>query len=131
MRGLLALAFLGVVSGCASSGDAYSNRWDGLAKQHFRLIATAEGAAWEQAFLPVHNAFWRDVYASCAGQAASSGLTSFRAIAVVDKTGIVTEFLTMPNSRHLGCFSAQMVGRQYPAPPTAPFYEVFEVSLVN
>ena len=131
MRGLLVAILLGLLSGCASSGDAYSNRWEQLSAEHYRLVATVEGAAWEQAFLPVHNTFWRDVYSSCIGEAKKTGIANFRALAVIDGTGTVTELLTMPNSNHLNCFSEQMVGRKYPAPPIAPFYEVLLVSLEN
>ena len=129
MKFLYVAILLGILSGCASSGDAYSSRWAQLSAEHRRLVATAEGSAWQQAFLPVHNAFWRDVYSSCIGKAKNSGVAYFRALAVIDGTGTVTEVLAKPNSNHFSCFSKQMVGRKYPAPPVAPFYEVFLIML--
>ena len=60
-----------------------------------------------------------------------AGIATFRAVAVIDATGRVSEFLPMPNSPHLKCFTNNMVGKQYPAPPVSPFYELFEISLTD
>jgi len=129
MRGLLTLVLFSALSGCANSNDNYSNRFEDLTRQHYRLTAMDDGAAWEKASLPVHNSFWMDVLSTCTGQAKDGGISRFDAIAVIDKDGAVTEFLTMPKSEHLRCFSVEMIGRQYPAPPTAPFYQLFKVTL--
>lgn len=128
MRKLL-IASLAALAGCASNGAPYSARWHELSAEHHRQIATSEGAAWERSFLGAHNLFWRDVYNTCAGQARAAGITEFSAVAVVGQDGVIEEFLNMPKSPHLDCFAKQMVGRQYPAPPVAPFYELFNFKI--
>ena len=52
---------------------------------------------------------------------------AFAAIAVIDSSGTINEFLPMPNSAHLRCFTTEMVGRKYPKPPVSPFYERFRI----
>ena len=80
--------------------------------------------------LPVHNGFWPEVIRTCATQAEQGGIERFRAVAVIDGVGVVTEYLINPSNPHVECFAKQMIGRKYPAPPSAPFYEVYTVTLV-
>jgi hypothetical protein len=79
--------------------------------------------------LPVHNAFWPQVIEACGPQAQAAGITSFKAVAAISSTGVITEYLPEPDSNVLECFSKQMVGRKYPAPPESPFYELYTVNL--
>ncbi len=71
------------------------------------------------------------MYEQCIDGGRKEGLESFRAIAVVDANGVVTKFLALPNSENLACFAKEMVGRRYPAPPTAPLYERYTIFVVS
>jgi hypothetical protein len=128
MRRMIAIMILGTLSASALGVEGYSERWERVSAKHDLLIATDEGAAYERKLVSVHNSFWRDVYAACNAQGRREGVKFFRAIAVVDEAGTVTEFLPNPNSPHFRCFVEQMVGRNYPAPPVAPFYERFKIT---
>lgn len=114
-----------------AGGDEYEREWDRLSAAHDRLIATEAGRDYERRLTEVHNRFWQSLYAQCIDGARRQGLTSFRAIAVVDENGTVTKFLTMPDSENLTCFAKGMVGRRYPPPPTVPFYERFRIFVVG
>jgi len=81
--------------------------------------------------LPVHNSFWARVAATCAPQARAAGITSFQAIAAVNGSGVITEYLVHPEAPALQCFSKHMVGRKYPSPPESPLYELFSVNLAR
>ncbi len=127
-RRVVAMA-LGLLSGSAIGAEEYSARWERISAEHDRLIATDKGAAYERELLPVHNSFWRDVHKACSAEAKREELEMFRAIAVVDERGTITEFLPNPDSPHFKCFTDQMVGRAYPVPPVAPFYERIKIGL--
>jgi hypothetical protein len=122
-------AILLLAVSAAQSSDTYSNNWERMSAEHDRLISTPAGRDYEQRLIEVHNTFWRDVYALCIADARREAISVFRAIAVIDSEGAVTEFLPMPNSRHLSCFTKNMVGRRYPRPPAVPFYERFKIYL--
>jgi hypothetical protein len=125
-------AFVALLATAASAGDdEYEREWTRLSAAHDRLIATEAGRDYERRLTEVHNGFWQSLYAQCIDGARKQGLTSFRAIAVVDENGTVTKFLTLPNRENLACFAKGMVGRRYPAPPTAPFYERFSIFVVG
>jgi hypothetical protein len=125
-------AFVALLATAArADGEEYKREWDRLSAAHDRLIATEAGRDYERRLTEVHNRFWQSLYAQCIDGARKEGLTSFRAIAVVDENGTVTKFLTMPNSENLACFAKGMVGRRYPAPPTTPFYERFRILVVD
>ncbi|TZF87784.1 hypothetical protein [Cognatilysobacter lacus] len=79
--------------------------------------------------LPIHNAFWAGVVDVCGPQMRAAGIEKFQAVAVISADGTVTEYLPDSSAPPLRCFSKQMVGRKYPAPPQAPFYERYTVSL--
>lgn len=129
MRILIAAAFLGLLSASAPGEDDYDSVWELASAEHDRLVATAAGAAYEAQLLPVHRAFWSEVYLACLDEASKTGLDQFRAIAVIDETGSVRDFLAMPNNPHFDCFAEWMVGKQYPVPPAAPFYQRFRIGL--
>lgn len=128
----LAVTFLIFAAG-SSSGQAApaADRWQQLATEGDRLTSTFQGMMWERRMLSIHNGFWADVYRTCAPQARQAGVESFKAVAVIDSEGFVKEYLLNPNSPHLACFANQMIGRQYPAPPTVPFYEVYTVKVAS
>ncbi|MBN6152751.1 hypothetical protein JR065_20690 [Xanthomonas sp. AmX2] len=126
----IALTFLILLAGSSGSASA-TDRWHQLADEGRRLTSTFQGIAWEQRMLPIHNGFWPDVYRACAPQARQAGIDSFRAVAVIDGTGTIKEYLINPSTPHLACFSKQMVGRKYPAPPSSPFYEVYTIEVVS
>lgn len=125
LHGLLSVA----VAACFISQAVASDRWTKLAEESERLTSTPSGRAWEHQMLSAHTQFWPDVYKECSAQAAESGIKRFSAIAVIDSSGMAKEFLISPDSPHLDCFSRSMVGRKYPAPPSAPFYELFKINL--
>ena len=102
-----------------------------MSAAHDRLVATEAGRDYERRLIEVHNTFWRFVYERCIEGVRKESLESFRAIAVVDGNGVVTKFLTLPKSENLACFTKEMVGRRYPAPPTASFYERFVIFVVS
>jgi outer membrane murein-binding lipoprotein Lpp len=122
---VLALA----LAGCSSKPAPAQDRWHQLASKADELTSTFRGVAWEQKMLPVHNAFWPQVVSACSSQAQAAGITSFKAVAAISSAGVITEYLPDPNSRALECFSKQMVGRKYPAPPESPFFELYTVNL--
>jgi len=125
----LATTALFAVSSAAlgATADEYEREWARFSAAHERLIATDAGRDYERRLIDVHNTFWASIYAHCSGDAKKEGLASFRAIAVIDSNGIVTRFLTLPNSQNLACFTKGMVGRHYPAPPSVPFYERYTI----
>lgn len=125
--GILILALS--VSAVAVTATDYAKEWSRMSAEHERLIATPAGQNYERRLVDVHNAFWRAIYVQCSPSAKKEGVGSFRAIAVIDRQGAVTQFLPMPNSQNFSCFSEQMVGKRYPAPPSAPFYERFTINL--
>jgi hypothetical protein len=129
MRRLVAAALLGLLPTAVLGADDYDRAWDLASAEHDRLIATAAGAEYEAQLLPVHRAFWSDVYLECLDEARKTGLDHFRALAVIDETGAVRDFLAMPNNPHFDCFAEWMVGKQYPVPPVAPFYQRFRIGL--
>jgi hypothetical protein len=125
----LAMTALFAVSGVAlgASADEYEREWARLSAVHDRLIATDGGRDYERRLIDVQNTFWASIYAQCSADARKEGLASFRAIAVIDGNGVVTRFLTLPNSQNLACFTKGMVGRHYPVPPSVPFYERYMI----
>jgi hypothetical protein len=119
------------ISAAPVAADDYVKEWNQMSAEHDRLIATSAGQRYERQLVDVHNTFWRAIYVQCSPSARKEGVASFRAIAVIDRQGAVKQFLPMPNSQHFSCFSEHMVGRRYPAPPSAPFYERFTINLAD
>ncbi len=113
----------------AMADDSYVGRWDTLWNAHSRLTATPNGAIYERRLIAAHNLFWRDITRRCSAEAVEAGMARFRGVAVVNKEGVVTEFVLMPNDASLQCFSKEMVGRKYPKPPKSIFYQAFVVNL--
>jgi hypothetical protein len=129
-----------VLSGCANSSsvtsnseaadDRYGARWERLSDQAHQFEATRkEAAPYLKELVAAHNLFWGDVNRRCRSEAQDAGIRHFSAMAVIDRAGRITEFLPMPNSPHLRCYTTEMVGRVYPPPPITPFYERFEIGL--
>jgi hypothetical protein len=127
-----------ILSGCANPGNkqprpeastAYLARWQDLSVQVDRVLSTAAGVAYEHELLAAHNVFWPDVTRKCRGEAQNEPVERFSAIAVIDRDGMITEFLPIPNSPHFRCYTAEMIGRQYPKPPISPFYERFHIAI--
>lgn len=116
-------------AGAHGADDDYAKAWELASAEHDRLIATAAGAAYEAELLPVHKSFWSEVYLACLDEAGKTGLEQFLAIAVIDQDGKVRDFLPMPDNPHLECFTEWMVGKKYPPPPEAPFYQRFRIGL--
>lgn len=131
MRLLLAIPFVLVVfmSSADCSAAAPTDRWDRLKDESDRQTSTFRGMLWEREMLLAHNTFWTQVYQACAPEARAAGVSGFKAVATVDRLGKVTEYLVNPSVPALRCFTTQMVGRQYPKSPTAPFYEVYGVTI--
>jgi hypothetical protein len=117
------------ISAVAVTADDYAKEWNRMSAEHERLIAAPAGQSYERQLVDVHNKFWRGIYVQCSPSAKKEGVASFRAIAVIDRQGAVTHFLPMPNSQNFSCFSERMVGKRYPPPPSAPFYERFTINL--
>lgn len=129
MRKALLMALLALLASPAVAGEAKSERWKTLWDKQAVQTATWEGASYEQRLITTHNTFWSSVYAKCARTAKSAGIDDFSAVAVIDAEGKITEFVIFPDNPALRCFSEDMVGRRYPAPPVAPFHEGFSVTL--
>ena len=123
------MTLLALMASPAVSGEAKSERWKTLWDKQAAQTATWEGASYEQRLIATHNTFWANVYAQCAGKAKSAGIDEFSAVAVIDAEGKITEFVILSDNPALKCFSEDMVGRRYPAPPVAPFHEGFTVTL--
>jgi hypothetical protein len=119
------------ISAVAVTAGDYAKEWNRMSAEHERLIATAAGQRYERQLVDVHNTFWRAIYVECSPSAKKEGVASFRAIAVIGRKGAVMQFLPMPNSQNFSCFSERMVGKQYPPPPSAPFYERFTINLAD
>lgn len=119
------------ISALAVTAEGYTKEWNRMSAEHERLIATPAGQGYERQLVDVHNTFWRSIYVQCSPSAKKEGVTSFRAIAVIDRQGAVKQFLPMPNRQNFSCFSERMVGKRYPPPPTAPFYERFTINLTD
>jgi hypothetical protein len=131
MRRLLAISFVLVVfmSSADCSSLSSTDRWNQLKDESDRQTSTFRGMLWEREMIVVHNQFWAQLYQACAPEARAAGIGNFKAIAIVDRHGKVSEYLVNPNVPALRCFATQMVGRQYPEPPMAPFYEVYGVTI--
>jgi hypothetical protein len=129
----LALTLLASLSACSAGAppadDAQLDHWHQLEAKGKRLTATFRGSFWERRMLPVHNEFWPQITGLCAPKAKAAGIRQFSAVATISSSGEVTEYLINPEHPALKCFSEQMVGRKYPAPPETPFYEVYTVNL--
>ncbi|TDR47757.1 hypothetical protein DFR29_102419 [Tahibacter aquaticus] len=124
---LISLVLLALSS--SASGEDYVDRWARLANEHLSMVKSEPGKSYEAEFVKAHNRFWRGVYDKCEAKALRAGVAKFSAVAVVDAEGAVVEFLTMPDALSLACFTKAMVGKRYPAPPVAPFYELITVKL--
>ncbi|MGR4877076.1 hypothetical protein [Pseudoxanthomonas sp. LARHCG66] len=123
----LALSALGVSPALGS--EPIPERWNRMWNTQDLLSETPEGVVYQRQMLVLHNRFWRDVYKKCAGVAWSAGIKQFRAVAVVDAGGTITEFAIFPEREALGCFSKEIVGKTYPSPPAVPYYAGFVVKL--
>jgi hypothetical protein len=130
-KALLRCCFLLAIVLVISSANAedYAGRWVRLANEHVALVKVEPGKSYEARFVEGHNTFWREISAKCEDKAVEAGLEKFSAILVIDKAGVVKEFLTAPHTPRLSCYVEEMVGRRYPAPPSAPFYEMLIVRL--
>jgi len=129
MRRPIVVVLLMFLSDAARGADDYDRAWELASAECDRLVSTEAGAAYEAQLLPVHQSFWSEVYLACLDEAGKTGLAQFRAIAVIDATGTVRDFLAMPNNPHFDCFAEWMVGKKYPVPQVAPFYERFRIGL--
>jgi hypothetical protein len=124
---LIAATFLYFSS--IAHAENYTEKWEGLSEKHYEMIKGEPGKSYEVELINSHNTFWKDVYKKCNRSAKKAKLKSFSAIAVVDASGLITEFLTMPDNRHFKCYRRAMVGKRYPRPPIAPFYELYEIGV--
>ncbi len=129
MRFILNLALLGLLPVPVVATDTATHDWKTLWDKQASLTATPSGASYERKLISVHNSFWADVYEKCSAAATKAQIYEFSAVAVIDKSGKVADFILMPNDDNLDCFTSQMVGRKYPPPPVAPFYEGFRIKL--
>lgn len=125
---LIAGIFLSFAFPVFGSSDQ-SERWESLWEKQAAQTASWSGASYEQRLIASHNTFWPGLYAKCAGAAKRAGIKAFKAVAVIDAKGNVSEFVVFSKDKALNCFVEEMVGKQYPAPPVAPFHEGFEITL--
>lgn len=125
---LLPVALL-VVSCASHRSSAAPDEWQRLEAEGNRQTSKREGKIWEYRMLPVHNGFWAKVHDTCAPKARVAGIDSFKAVAIIDRDGVIQQFLTQPDAKALDCFSRQIAGNRYPPPPEALFYEVINVKL--
>jgi hypothetical protein len=113
----------------ALAQESYQERWIRLADAHAALVADAAGSAFQARLLEQHEGIARDVEARCGRAGRRSGMASFQAVIVIAADGRVLELLPMPGSPHFRCFEKEMQDQRYPAPPTAPFYQVVRFTL--
>jgi hypothetical protein len=123
----LGACLLLVIHGSAAG----ASEWDRMVAEHDKVVARESGQAYERRLVDAHNVFWKGVFDKCKDAAVRGGLKRFDAIAVVDARGRITAFPTKPDSPHLKCFRDEMVGREYPKPPVAPYYEVIGIALTR
>ena len=128
MRRFVIIAFV-LLAGCPTQRMPPRDHWHRLAAEADRMTSTFRGIAWEQDMLPVHNAFWAGIVASCGPGARTAGVPKFEAIAVINRDGVVADYLPNPDVPALQCFTKQMTGRKYPAPPESPFYARYTIDL--
>jgi hypothetical protein len=95
----------------------YFAKWKTLFDESERLERTEAGKKYSPRMLEAHNAFYRKVYKDCEAEARKSGEAMFLAIAIVSKTGIIEQYLSMPPRPEYACFAKKIVGRSYPKPP--------------
>lgn len=128
LRPALLLASL-VLAPTAWAQESYEERWIRLADAHAALVAEAGGRDFQARLLAQHEAVAREVEARCGRTGRRSGMASFQAVIVIAADGRVQELLPMPRSPHFRCFEKEMQRQRYPAPPTAPFYQVVRFAL--
>lgn len=112
-----------------SAVDPYDARWERLSTRYDQLISTTQGQLYEDSIVDIHNSFWKAISEKCSPIGAQTNLSSFRAIAVLDQFGVIVEFLPLPNRTELSCFTTEMVGHRYPAPPFAPYLVRYSIDL--
>jgi hypothetical protein len=113
----------------ALGNDAQSERWEYLWEQQALQTATWAGASYERRLIVTHNTFWPAIHAKCGAPARLAGVQAFKAVAVIDANGEVSEFVVFSKDKALRCFVEEMVGKKYPAPPFAPFHEGFQMTV--
>ncbi|MFA6903563.1 MAG: hypothetical protein WC236_10815 [Gallionellaceae bacterium] len=118
-----------LLSSTAQAGEHYTEKWHQMESEHFALVATEIGKKYEDALVTEHNNFWPAIYEQCHKQAAKAKRKSFEAIAVVNSSGSITAFHTMPKNNNYACFTRNMIGKKYPKPPVSPFYELIQIVL--
>jgi hypothetical protein len=129
MRGMLIAGLSLSFALPAVGNDTKSERWEYLWEKQALQTATWAGASYEQRLIASHNTFWPGVHAKCGEAARRAGVRTFKAVAVIDAKGNVSEFVIFSKEKALSCFAKEMVGKKYPAPPTAPFHEGFQITL--
>ena len=117
------------LSSAAQASELYSEKWHRMESEHFALISTELGKSYENALVNEHNNFWPAIYEQCHKQAEKAKRKSFEAIAVINSSGIIAAFYTLPKSKNYACFTRNMIGKKYPKPPVSPFYEVIQIVL--
>lgn len=119
---LLVSATLNVLA----NDDSYESRWEKLSIAYEKQFAIPQGEIYERSTLNTLNGFWAGVNAKCSIRPPAIA-SSFEAIAIISKSGVITEFLPMPNDPKFSCYTKEMVGRTYPAPPTDSYLVRFIV----
>jgi hypothetical protein len=127
----LVLACAASYSVLAKDTSSYIERWQRLSHVTENMLGTPEGNEYNHVLLQVHNTFFPDIAEKCIARAKNVGANSFDAIVAIDASGLVMDFLPLPDSENLHCFTDSMVGKRYPPPPSAPFYVRFTVLLNN
>jgi hypothetical protein len=113
----------------AVAQESYEQRWIRLADAHAALVAEEAGSAYQARLLEQHEGVARSVEERCGRAGRRSGMASFQAVMVLAADGRVEELLPMPRSPHFRCFEKEMQRQRFPAPPTAPFYQVLRFDL--
>jgi hypothetical protein len=111
--------------------NTYDVRWRRLSGDADRLTNTSSGQMYERSITTVHNKFWAGVVAKCGEIATRAGISQFQAIAVIDQSGEIAEFLPMPNTQPLNCIVKEMIGRHYPAPPSQSYLIRYSIDLTT
>jgi hypothetical protein len=129
LRPLLLLAGLALPVLPVLAQESYEERWIRLADAHAALVAEEAGSAFQARLLEQQAGIARSVEERCGRAGRRSGMASFQAVMVLAADGRVEELLPMPRSPHFRCFEKEMQRQRFPAPPSAPFYQVLRFDL--
>ena len=114
---------------CVPDTDAKAPKKSEVAG-HLAILSMNEAdLKYSESFFAAHRRIWPVVERKCSSDATRANLESFEALIVIDRMGRATDFFTLPNSPYFDCFRQNLIGVQYPRPPSSPFFQPLTVNL--